>query len=123
MDGEKLSFEDAGAKLGLKTQKTGFISRTEAIEEAGESPILAQALTVIKPGEVSKPIPSQKGIIIVKIAEADKIDEEKFASKKEEYRKKALVTKKSAYLEGWLRSLEEKTTLNIDFNDYDKYFK
>jgi peptidyl-prolyl cis-trans isomerase D len=123
MEKEKLSFEDAAAKLGLKTGQTDFMARTEIIEEAGDSPILTEALAIIKTGEVSKPIPSKNGIIVVKIVETDKIDEEKFAKAKDEYMKKALESKKNRYLENWLRGYEEKTTLNIDFNNYDQYFK
>lgn len=123
MEKEKLSFEDAAIKLGLKTGQTDFIAGTDTIEEAGDSPILAEALTIIKTGEVSKPIPAKNGIVVVKIVETEKLDEEKFRKAKDEYAKKALEVKKDAYLNNWLRGLEMKTTLNIDFNKYDEYFR
>lgn len=123
MDKEKLSFEDTATKLGLKPAQTDFILRTEKIEVAGESPILPQALLTVKPGEVSKPIPAQNGILIIKVSEISKLDEEKLKAAKDEYASKALMAKKNEYLDGWLRGLETKTTVNIDLNDYEKYFK
>jgi peptidyl-prolyl cis-trans isomerase D len=123
MEKDKLSFEDAAAKLGLKMSQTDFISRTDKVEEIGEAPVLAEALMVLKVGEMSKPIPSRNGVIIIKIVETAKMDEEKFKAAKDEYAKKALEVKKNRYLEDWLRGLEVKTVLNIDFNDYDKYYQ
>lgn len=123
MDKDKLSFEDAAAKLGLKVSQTPFMSKTEKIEDAGDAPVLAEILPVINAGELSRPIPTQKGVIILKVVETEKLDEEKFAKVKDEYMKKGLDTRKNAYLEDWLRGLEKKTTLNIDPKDLDKYFK
>ena len=50
-------------------------------------------------------------------------DEAAFEKVKADYAKKALEDKKNTYLEGWLRELERNTTLNIDFADYEKYYR
>ena len=40
-----------------------------------------------------------------------------------DFMKRALDKKRTKFLEDWLRNREKETTLNIDFNDYDKYFR
>lgn len=53
----------------------------------------------------------------------EKFDEEKFKQEKDAYSKKILEAKKNKSLEAWLRQLETNTTLNIDLNDYEKYYQ
>lgn len=55
--------------------------------------------------------------------EKNKMAAEDFNKTRDEYAKKALTRKKNKRLEDWLRDLEAKTVLNIDFDKYDEYFK
>lgn len=123
MEKDKLSFEDAAQKEGLKISGSPVISKTDKIAEIGEAPIFAEVLPMMKLNEISKPIPVQKGAAVVKLVGIEKIDEAAFAKEKDKYSKLALDMKKAAYLDNWLKGLEVKTTVNIDFNNLDKYFK
>ena len=48
---------------------------------------------------------------------------EKFEKEKEEFTKKALNEKKTRFVEDWLRKLESGTTLNINLDEYQKYYR
>ncbi len=120
---ENLTFEAASAKLSLVLAETPFFSKSDKLDIIGESPMLYGVAVNVMSGGISQPIPAKNGFVIFKVIETEKVDEEKLKTGKDEYAKKALLYKKNVFLEEWLRGLEKKTTLNIDFDDYDKYFK
>jgi len=123
MASEKMTFENAGAKLGLKTAQTPFFWKTDRLEEIGSVDPLIDICFKLKDGEISAPIETEKGVLIFRISEIKKIDEEVFNKEKGEYSKGALPKKKEAYLSDWLRKLESQATLNVDLNDYEKYYR
>ena len=120
---EKISFEEAVVKAGLKTQESALFSKSDYIEGIGEAAQLADAAAKLKAGELSEPIHTKGGEIVFKLLEAQSFNEEKFKKEKDEYAKKVLADKKNKFLEGWLRNLESKSVLNIDLKDYEKYYK
>lgn len=123
MDKDKLSFEAACAKLGLKTQETKFFFRSDYLDGIGEADMVNEEAAKLKTGEVSKPVMARKGVIVFRVSEIEPIDQEKFKKAKEEYEKKTLAEKKTAYIEDWLKDLEKKSDLKIDLKDYDQYYR
>lgn len=123
MEKEKLDFAAAAAKLGLTSAETVFFSKGELIEGLGDSSRITDAALKLKPGEVSNPVETKEGFAIFVVTGSQKADEEKFKTEKADYSRKALEVKKNRYLEDWLRSLEKANALNIDLNDYDKYYR
>jgi len=123
VDKGKLSFEEAAKKLGLDARETIYFSRYNKLENLGEGAAakLADASRALKPGDISGPVRTRTGAVIFKVLEMQKPGEEKFKKNKDENAKKALDRKKAKFLEEWLRGLEKKARLNIDFKDYDKY--
>jgi len=123
MDKEKLSFEEASSRLRLKAEKTDFFSKTDKLERIGESPMLGDAASRLKAGEVSEPVYAEKGVMIFTVTETEKVDDEAFKKARDDYAKKSLEKKKNKFLETWLRDLEKKASLNIDLNNYEKYYQ
>ena len=120
---ESLTFESAAAKLGLKLQESVFFSRAEYLEGIGEVGQIVEAAVKLTKDTISPPIEIRKGAIVFRLVDTQKIDEEKFKKDREDYLKKALEAKKTVYLENWLRGLERDNKVNIDFKDYEKYYR
>jgi hypothetical protein len=118
-----MTFEEASAIAGLKTQESSLFSKSDNIEDIGEASQLTDTAAKLKIGDVSGLVQTRKGILIFKLLETQNFDAEKFKKDKGEYSKKALADKKNKFLEGWLKDLESKNTLNIDLKDYEKYYK
>jgi len=123
MDKEKLSFEAAAEKMGLKIASSIKFGRSDYLEGVGEAAAVAETASKMKVGDISSAMKTRSGAIFFKLTEAGEIDKAKFDKEREDYSKKALDDNKNAFLEGWLRELETKTTLNIDFGDYEKYYR
>jgi len=123
LDKDKISFEAACVKLGLKAQETKFFFRSDYLEGVGEAEMINEEASRLKKDEVSKPIEVRKGVIVFRVSEVEPIDQEKFKKAKEDYAKKALAEKKTAYIENWLRDLEKKADLKIDISDYSQYYR
>lgn len=122
---EKISFEDAAAKLGLKVLSTPLFVRTEYLDGIGEASVLTDAAVSLEQGGISSPVDTRRGPVIFRISEIQKADEEGFKKDKEEYSKRVLALKKLGELEKWLRALEarEGNKVLIDFEDYEKYYR
>ena len=118
-----LSFAKAAARLGLKPEESAFLSRNEYIEGLGEADKVVDEGSKLKPGEVSKVIETGNGAVIFIVSDTQKFDKEKFNKEIDDYSKKVLEMKKSYYLENWLKGLERANTINIDFKDYEKYYR
>lgn len=116
------SFESACAGAGIKKQETAPFSKSDYLEGIGEADNIVLAAVKLKKDEISRPIEVRKGSIIFKLAGMPSFDEENFKKEKEAYSKKALERKKDEALETWLRGLEKVNTLNIDLDNYEKYY-
>jgi hypothetical protein len=123
MSGGGASFDSACEKAGLKLTTTALFSKNDYLGGIGEASAVAAAASVLKTGDVSGPVNVRGGTIFFKLLEVEAIDTAKFEKEKEDYRKKALEDRKNKVLEDWLRALEAQTVLNIDFADYDKYYR
>ncbi len=123
IDAEKMTFEAACEKLGLKTAETSMFSKSDYIDGVGESMPLVNACVKLNKDDLSGVIETRKGAMIFKLVDAEKFDDEKFKKDKDEYSKTLLDKKKNSVLEDWLRRAELATTLNINFEDYEKYYK
>jgi len=120
---DDMDFELAAANAGLKLQEAPAFSKTDYIEGLGEAlPVAAEAAGMRK-GDISSPVITRKGVIMFKLMDVEGFDQDKFDKEKPEYSKKVLEIKKNMALEIWLRGLEEAHTLDIDLNEYEKYYR
>ena len=120
---ESLTFEAAATKLGLKPMESAFFAKTEYLEGIGEAGRIVETAVKLNKDAVSSPVEIAKGVMIFRLIDTQKIDDEKFKKEKNDYANKALEVKKTIYLENWLRGIERNNTVNIDFKDYEKYYR
>lgn len=120
---DKLTFEAAAAKAGLKAQESQVFAKSDYLEGIGEADTVADKAFSMKQNEVSEPIETRKGVLIFRVTDVQLPDKEKFAKDKENYSKKVLVEKKNIYTEEWLKNLEKTATINIDLNNIERYYK
>ncbi len=120
---ENLTFEAAAVKLSLNARESAFFSKGEKIEGVGDAGAVLEVAKALKSGEVSAPVETGKGAMIFRASGREKFDEEKFKKEKGEYSKNVVESKKTQYLENWLKGLENATKVNIDFKDYEKYYR
>lgn len=123
IDKDNISFETAAAKLGLHTKESAFFAQGEYLEGIGEANAIAVAAVKLAKGDIARPIDTRKGAVIFKVVDTEKPDPEKFKKEKDAYAKRALEMKKALYLENWLRGLEIASKINIDFKEYEKYYR
>ena len=123
MEKDKVGFEAAVTALGRTTSESPLFSKADYLEGIGEAAALTTEAAKLGKDELSEPVLTRKGVVIFRVVESQNIDEEALNKEKEEYANRALENKKNAFLEDWLRRLEVKTTLNIDPNDSEKYFR
>ncbi len=121
--GDNKDFELACAEAGLKLQETPLFSKTDYIEGLGEALPVAAEAAGMKTGGVSSPVMTRKGVIIFRLTDEEGFDQAKFEEEKPEYSKRVLEMKKNIALEGWLRSLEQANVLNIDLDEFEKYYR
>lgn len=120
---QSVSFEEAASRLNLKTPvETAFFSRSDYLEGIGEADRIAAAAAGMKKGDVSGPVVMRRGTVIFKLIDVEPYDVVKFEENKEGIKGKALSDKKTKILEDWLRRLESETTLNINLDEYQKYY-
>lgn len=118
------SFNDAASQLGLGAPvETGFFSKSDYLEGLGEGDRVAGEAARIKTGELAAPVDMRKGTIIFRLVDTQPYDVEAFEKEKGEFTKKALSDKKTKFVEDWLRKLESETTLNINLDEYQKYYR
>lgn len=118
------TFREAAAKLGLQEPaETVFFGKTDYIEGLGEAARLAAAAAKLQKGMAGGPVEMRKGAVIFSLVDTQDFDAEKFKAAKDDYAKKALQEKKTKFLEDWLRGLERETSVVINLDEYQKYYR
>lgn len=123
MDREGMTFAEACAAAGLAVAQSEPFGKSDYVEGLGEAMGLAEAASRLDPGGITAPVETRAGLVIASLVSVDGYDEAAFEAVKDEYARRALENRKNAFLEDWLRDLERNTTLNIDFADYEKYYR
>lgn len=119
-----IAFNDAAAQLGLQAPvETVFFSKTDYLEGIGEGERLAAEAAKLAKDGLSAAVETRKGAVIFTLVDTQPLDQEKFEKEKADYAGKALDEKKTKFREDWLRKLEAQTTLNINIDEYQKYYR
>ena len=118
------SFSEAASQLGLKEpMDTDFFSKSDYLDGLGEGERIAAEAAKLKNGDISSPVEMRKGTVIFKLIDTQPYDVVRFEKEKEGFTGKALEEKKTKFIEDWLRGLESQTTLNINLEEYQKYYR
>lgn len=101
-------------KHNLKLNKTELISRYDTIEGIGETYQIVENAFRLKPKEVSEPIKIKNDFMIIEPIEFKSLDEAEFKKTKEDYKNKALLTKKARFFDNWLKSVPINYSIDIE---------
>jgi len=117
-----IKFEAAAEKVGAKVSESPFFCKTDYLEGLGEAMPVVEEASRLDKDEVSSPVEIRRGVIIFRVSDTQKFEEERFKKEKDEFAKKVLEAKKNKFLEAWLANAEKETS-HIDLKDYEKYYR
>lgn len=123
MKEDAATFQGAAGAEGIRVQQTQLFGRGDYLETIGEAAPLTDAAVKLAPEAVSDPVEVRTGAVIFKVVGTEDIDKAAFEKDKTAFTQKVLDAKKLAELEKWLKKLELSNRLNIDFKDYEKYYR
>jgi len=119
----KETFEGAALRLKLPAKSAGLFSRNDTLNELSDLDIIADAALELKEREISKPLETAKGFIIFEVTQKQAPDDEALKKEKDEYSKKVRERKIDAFMEDYLRKLEDVSKPAIKFEDIEKYYR
>jgi hypothetical protein len=117
------TFKDAVSQLKLTVKNTDFFSKTDKLDEPGDTSVIASIGLDLKVLDVSKPVEITKGFIIFEVAQKKDPDEEAFKKDKNDYTKKIKERKSNSIMEDHARRLEDNAKLAINLEEIDKYYR
>ena len=123
MNEKKETFAAAAAKLKLPVKNTDLFSKTDKLEEPGDTPTIIITDSGMKNLEVSKPIEISRGFIIFQLTERKDPDMGSFPKEKDEYAKKVKERRLDSLMEERVKKLEETYKPAIKFEDIEKYYR
>ncbi len=109
--------EAIAAKYGLKWENLEAVSRTAGIvPRLGNAPEVIEMLTTITP-EASffgRPLNVSGGAAVIRLVDLQRASEEQYAKDAAEFERWVKEVRKTEFLKGWLRVLEEKAKVDIN---------
>lgn len=98
---------------GVKAGETGFFSRSEPLPEAALHQAIGNAAFGLAAGAVSEPVPSERGVYVVKVLERRPPDPEGFAKARPELTEQLLELKRTQAWQAWLADLRAQAKITI----------
>jgi parvulin-like peptidyl-prolyl isomerase len=100
------SLEDAAAEAGLTVNEPPALTRADGIPGLGlEAEVLATAFA-LQPGQVSAPIKTTRGWVVLRVEERPPVDEEQFAAEAPQIRRTLLGQKQNEIYSAWMQQLK-----------------
>lgn len=109
--------EAVAKKFGLTWTHLEPISRTAGfVPQLGSSAEITEMLTTISKDSplFPRPIPTSEGVAVVRLADVEKASDEQFAKEEKAFEKWVLEVRKTEFLKGWIRLLEERSKIDIN---------
>jgi peptidyl-prolyl cis-trans isomerase D len=109
--------EKVAKQFGLTWQKLDPLSRTTGlVPQLGNSPELTEMLTTISAAAplFPTPIPVADGVAVVRLSDLERASEQRYAKEAQEFRKWIDEVRKTEFLKGWLRVLEDRSKVTIN---------
>jgi peptidyl-prolyl cis-trans isomerase D len=104
-------------KFGLTWDQLEPISRTAGfVPQLGSSPEISEMLTTISKDSplFPRPIPTSEGVAVVRLKNVEKASDEQFAKEEKAFEKWVLEVRKTEFLKGWIRLLEDRSKIDIN---------
>jgi peptidyl-prolyl cis-trans isomerase D len=112
-----LNPEEIAAKYGLKWENLDAVSRTAGIvPRLGNAPEVIEMLTTITPESsvYGKPLTVSGGAAVLRLVDLQRASEEQYAKDAADFERWVKEVRKTEFLKGWLRTLEEKAKVDIN---------
>jgi len=109
--------EEIAAKYGLKWENVDAVSRTAGIvPRLGNAPEVIEMLTTITPESsvFGRPLTVSGGAAVVRLVDLQRASEEQYAKDDADFERWVTEVRKTEFLKGWLRALEEKAKVDIN---------
>jgi len=111
----KQNFAAAAKTAGLTVQSSQLIARGQPFPEIGVSPAVESGAFALGAGAVSDPIPTDRGTVILRIAEKEAIKPEAFAAEKAQVRDQLVQERKGQFFASYMTRAKQK--MKIDLNE------
>jgi len=115
---DHLDDADAEAKkFGLTWEQLEPISRTAGfVPQLGSSSEITEMLTTISKDSplFSRPLQTSDGVAVVKLKAVERAGDEQFTKEAKAFEKWVLEVRKTEFLKGWIRLLEERSKIDIN---------
>ena len=108
--------EEVAKQFGLKWQKLAPVSRTaQVVAGLGNAPGVRDMLTSVSMAAPLFPSPLSvpEGVAVVRLSEIERASDEDFAKRGEEFENWIKEVRKTEFLTGWLRLLEERAKITM----------
>ena len=111
----KSNFAAAAKTAGLTVQTSDLIARGGAFPEIGVSAPVEAAAFALGAGAVSDPVQTERGTVVMRIAEKQAMDPAKFAAEKTQVREQLVNESKSRFFASYMTKAKQK--MKIDLNE------
>jgi len=109
--------ESVAKKFGLTWEQLDLVSRTSGfVSQLGSSPEVNEMLTTVSNESplFPRPIPTSEGVAVVRLAKVEVASDEQYAKEAQAFEKWVLEVRKTEFLKGWIRLLEDRSKIDIN---------
>jgi len=110
----KSDFAGAAKTAGLAVQSSELIARGAAFPEVGVSTPVETAAFALGAGGVSDPIATDRGTVVVRVADKQGIDAAKFAAERQQVREQMVQERKGQFFASYMTKAKQKMTIDLN---------
>ena len=110
----KSNFAAAAKTAGLTVQSSQLVARGATLPEVGVSPAVENVAFGLGAGAVSDPIATERGTVILRVAEKEAIKPEAFAAEKAQVRDQLSQERKGQFFASYMTKAKEKMKIELN---------
>lgn len=107
-------FKAAAKAQGLEAKDTELVARESALPDVGVSPEIDKVAFSLPVGNVSDPIVTGTGTVIVRVDERDEASDEEFKQGKDEFRAQLLSERQGRFFSAWMTKAKLRMKINVN---------
>jgi peptidyl-prolyl cis-trans isomerase D len=107
-------FAAAAKAAGLEAKPTELVARGAALPDVGVNAAVESVAFALKAGQVSDPIATDAGVVVLRVAERQEMDQADFAKTRETLREELLNEQRGRFFTSYMNKAKERMTIEID---------
>ena len=107
-------FEKTAKAAGVATQTTELITRDSPIPQLGMAPAITDAAFGLSQGQVSDPITTDQGTVIIKVLEKQEVTPTELVSNKDRFREELLSDRKNRFFSAYMAKAKDKMSIQLN---------